>query len=350
MSKLRPRSQRLRLERIKFNNEKRSGLALPLHGSWNLALGAAWVIAMLRFFRRIDATRGQIGLFRTDAAFALAQIVRPVADGKPKLTHCIHGSADDELPQAARHLAYRSLPTISVLPSSSYHLLLVEAPDVPADELRAAVRWRIKDLIDFHIDDAVIDVFRMPAHVRGGPNQMMYAVAARAELVREQVAALEGTGLTLEVVDIVELSLRNVAALLEEDNRGVALLHVGDRVSLLLLLRQGVMYLTRRIETGSEALRGANGLRSSLISGLALETRRSLDYFESHYEQNAIPVLYTSGLDPADQDLLQQELGISIRNVDVRNVLDTELTLDEDTQRRCLPAIGAALRKDEMTL
>ncbi len=47
------------------------------------------------------------------------------------------------------------------------------------NELRAAVRWRIKDLIDFHIDDAVIDVFEMPAHARGGPNRMMYAVKAR---------------------------------------------------------------------------------------------------------------------------------------------------------------------------
>lgn len=308
------------------------------------------VVVMLRFFRRVDGTRGQIGLCRTQNAFALAQIVRPIAAGKPKLTHCLYESAGDELPRAARQLAYRTLPTVSVLPSSSYHLLLVEAPDVPPDELRAAVRWRIKDLIDFHIDDAVIDVFRMPAHVRGGPNQMMYAVAARAEVVRAQVAALEETGLTLEVVDIIELCLRNVATLLEEDDRGVALLHLGDAASTLLLLRQGVMYLTRRIETGADALRSANGLRSNLISGLALEARRSLDYFESHYEQNAIPVLYTSGLDPADQDLLQRELGISVRNLDLQSLLETDLALDEDTQRRCLPAIGAALRRDEIKL
>ena len=48
---------------------------------------------------------------------------------------------------------------ITTLNIGSYALLLVEAPDVPATELRAAIRWRVKDLIDFHIDDAVIDVF-----------------------------------------------------------------------------------------------------------------------------------------------------------------------------------------------
>jgi len=305
---------------------------------------------MFRFLRRVDGTRGQIGFFKTDDAFALAQVVRSPGGGKPKLTHCLYETEAENLPRAARRLDHRALPAISVLPSSSYHLLLVEAPDVPADELRSAVRWRIKDVIDFHIDDAVIDVFRMPAHVRGGPQQMMYAVAARAEFVRAQVTALEEAGLTLEVIDVLELSLRNIAARLEEGTGGVALLHLTDTGGVLLLLRHGVIYLTRRIETGTEALRAGNGQRSSLISGLALEARRSLDYFESHYEQNAIPALYTSGLDPADQDLVRQELGISVRNVDVRSFLDTELALDEDTQRRCLPAIGAALRMDEVTL
>jgi hypothetical protein len=63
-----------------------------------------------------------------------------------------------------------------------------------------------------------------------------------------------------------------------------------------------------------------------------------------------MPVLYTCGLDPADQDLLTGELGISVRNVHLASALDTELELDEETQRRCLPAIGAALRKDILTL
>jgi hypothetical protein len=108
--------------------------------------------------------------------------------------------------------------------------------------------------------------------------------------------------------------------------------------------------LTRRIETGVETLRQANGLRSDLIAGLALEARRSLDYFESHYEQKSIPVLYTSGPDPADQDLLRQELGISVRNVHLANALNMNFILADETERRCLPAIGAALRKDKVTL
>ena len=39
----------------------------------------------------------------------------------------------------------------SLLNSADYSLVLVDAPDVPPSELRAAVRWRVNELIDFHV-------------------------------------------------------------------------------------------------------------------------------------------------------------------------------------------------------
>jgi len=307
---------------------------------------------MFAFFRPNLNSHGQIGLMCGDDGVAIAQIVAGIGHSKPRLTQCWYetAAARDALVRAIRKLPHRAQPTVSVLPPSSYHMLLVEAPDVPAEELRAAVRWRIKDLIDFHIDDAVIDVFQMPAQGRGGLHRMMYAVAARADWIKDQVGMLESAGVKLEVIDVLELCLRNVGAALEEDGNGVALLHLTDHSGLLLLIRQGVLYLTRRIETGAATLANANGLRSELIAGLALEARRSLDYFESHYEQNALAVLYTSGLDPADQDLLKEDLGIAVRNVSLDSFLEGAPDLDDETQRRCLPAIGAALRKDQVTL
>ena len=190
----------------------------------------------------------------------------------------------------------------------------------------------------------------MPSQSRGGPDQMMYAVVAKATNVRAEVTAAEAAGLNLDAIEIVELSLRNIAARLEEDARGVAFLYLAESSGVLLLVRQGVLYLTRHIETGVDALRQADGLRSELVAGLALETRRSLDYFESHYEQQAIPVLHTAGLDPTDQDQMARELGISVRNVDLDALVESATDLDEHAQRRCLPAIGAALRQDTVKL
>ena len=210
---------------------------------------------LLAYFKRARRVGSQIGVFATPYGVAAAQVT-PRATGKPRIEHCVYEK--DGSPAAFARVLSR-LPraraaTISVLDPAGYRLLLVEAPDVPADELRAAVRWRVKDLIDFHIDDAVFDVFEMPQHARGGAHRMMYAVTAKAEVVKREIERIEEAGLKLRVVDIPELSLRNIATLLESDQRSAALLYLSERRSTLLLVRQGVLYLTRHIETGVATL------------------------------------------------------------------------------------------------
>jgi MSHA biogenesis protein MshI len=307
---------------------------------------------MFQLFKKIDTAKGQTGFMRLPDGLAVAQVSYAAFGSRPELGYCAYAPTDVDEPliRTAKSLPNRRAPAVGVLPSASYQMLLVEAPQVPDDELRAAVRWRIKDLIDFHIDDAVIDVFQMPHQSRGGPNQMLYAIAARAEGVRSEVGAAEAAGLSLKAIDILELCLRNLVTLLEHDGRGVAFLYMGERRGVLLLVRQGVLYLARHIETGVSQLNDAENLRSQLIAGLALEARRSLDYFESHYEQTSIPILYTAGLSAADQDQLGGELGLSVQKVDLDSMFACELKLDEETERKCLPAVGAALRKEAVAL
>jgi len=306
---------------------------------------------MLSLFKRGRGAGSQIGVFVTREGVAAAQLAA-VAGGKPRLERCIYekqGSEDPFVRVLAR-LPNRRAPAVSVLDPGGYRLTLVEAPDVPADELRAAVRWRVKDLIDFHVDDAVIDVFEMPPHARGGPNRMMYAVTAKADFVKQQIDLIETAGLNLEVIDIPELSLRNIATLLEIEERGTAFLYLGERRSTLLLVRQGVLYLARHVETGVATLAEAGELRPDLVAGLTLEVRRSLDYFESHYEQTSIPQLYTSGLEEADREQIGRELGITVGDIDLKHLIDMDDSLSPELQRLCLPAIGAALRHDPLTL
>jgi MSHA biogenesis protein MshI len=306
---------------------------------------------MLSLFKRGRRSGSQIGIFVTGEGVAAAQ-VRAVAGTKPRLERCVYErrSAEDPFGRVLGRLPDRRAPTVSVLDPGGYRLLLVEAPDVPAEELRAAVRWRIKDLIDFHVDDAVIDVFEMPRHARGGPNRMMYAVTAKADVVKQQIELVEGAGLNLDVIEIPELSLRNLATLLEDEQRGTAFLYLGEERSTLLLVRQGVLYLARYVETGVTTLAQAGELRAELVAGLTLEVRRSLDYFESHYEQTSIPQLCTSGLEAADRQQIGRELGIAVHDVDLKKLFDMDDTLSPELQRLCLPAIGAALRRDPVVL
>jgi len=78
--------------------------------------------------------------------------------------------------------------------------------------------------------------------------------------------------------------------------------------------------------------------------------RRSLDYFESHYEQASISQLHVSGLEEADREQIARELGLAVREVDLTTLFDTDETFSPELQRLCMPAIGAALRSDPVAL
>ena len=61
-----------------------------------------------------------------------------------------------------RH-SLKRIPCVGVMGIGNYQILLTEAPPVLDSELVAATRWQVQELIDFNIEDAIIDVFDVPA-------------------------------------------------------------------------------------------------------------------------------------------------------------------------------------------
>jgi MSHA biogenesis protein MshI len=313
------------------------------------------VLGLLK--RKIDR-QALLAVCPMNDAVAIAR-VRRARDLPPVLEFCrAYPTASlsvqaAEISQLSRTLGLERNLCVTTLALGSYSLLFVEAPDVPPSELRAAMRWRVKDLIDFHIDDAVIDVFEVPDQKVTGKSAMMYAVVARSSVIRQQIDLLAGAGLNLEVIDIPELALRNIAAMLPEDVAGVALLYLSSRSGLITLTRQGTLYLSRRIETGWEALSGNQDEMETRLDRIVVEIQRSLDYYESHFMQPPIASMVVTplpeGLNGVDA-YLGEQLGIPVRSIDINSVIDVEESLPADVQSRCLMAIGAALRREQVEL
>ncbi|NIR28001.1 MAG: hypothetical protein GWN84_01430 [Gammaproteobacteria bacterium] len=300
----------------------------------------------------------------------MARVVRS-NQAAPLLEVCAFEPLDAADPQALARLVRRhqceATPCALVAAPDAYSLLLVEAPQVPPDELKAAVRWRIQDLIDFHIDDAVIDVFDVPAKKGAARTRMMYVAAARVPVIRRQTELVQGARLDLEVIDIPELAQRNVAAQLAEDVAGVALLHLSGASGLITVTRQSTLYLARRFELGTEALdaplafdgssgdaaEGGAAAPEPWLDSLVVEVQRSLDYYESNFAQPPISALVIGPLAepvPRMTGYLSEQLGIGVRLLDLNSVIDCSEPLDESLQARCFPAIGGALRLEARTL
>ena len=79
--------------------------------------------------------------------------VRQVMDGRPMVTLCaaspesvVDAPVLEKLFKAHHLNRYKGS---FLLNSGEYQMLVVDAPNVPAAEMKTAVRWRIKDMLDF---------------------------------------------------------------------------------------------------------------------------------------------------------------------------------------------------------
>jgi MSHA biogenesis protein MshI len=239
----------------------------------------------------------------------------------------------------------------TVLSANAYQLQPVELPNVPAEERLAAVRWRIKDLINFPLEEAVVELLEMPPHTNAGTAPIAYAVVTRQTEVLRQIEAMERADLPLDVIDIPELCMRNIAVMLPQDEYGVAFLHFTEDCGYLTITRGGVLHLMRRLDSGRQALANSAGDAVALqkrLDDISLDVQRSLDYYESHYDCRPITeIILSPGSDldalPAS---LAEHLDLTVSRLDFDDLFRMEDELSADEQGDCLLAIGAALRAD----
>ncbi|BCO32441.1 hypothetical protein TspCOW1_25440 [Thiohalobacter sp. COW1] len=274
----------------------------------------------------------------------------------PRLLDLAHRPGTDDaetLEQLMREHRTGRAALHCVLPLGSYQLLLVDMPKVPPNEVKAAVRWQIKDLIDFHIDDAVVDVFDAPPSGAGGAQEQVYVVVTRAIQVQHIDAAVQQAGLSLAVIDIPELALRNIAARLPEQEQGVALMYLEADRGLIALCRDNTLYLARTIELGHAALADPDPDRRTMaVSSLALEIQRSMDYYDRYFQQAPINHLYIAPTAEALPGLVSElhgQVGLEGRLLEP-GLIFPGAEIDTETWAHGLLAVGAALREEGKAL
>lgn len=308
------------------------------------------------FLKRQSLAAGLTGIELSSAGIGVARVERQ-GSARPLLRACefrasLPDGAEPVLAQIASQYGLKRTRCTTLLGSGDYQLLLTEAPDVGADELKQALRWKIKDLIEFHINDATLDVFDLPGAAPGAKAREMYTVAARNEAIQRRVDLLIQAGIGLEVIDIPELAQRNLASLLPEDTTGVALLSLQDKTGLITITRQGYLYLSRTLNIGHESLRSAAD-PAMYFDHIVLEVQRSLDYFESHFREAPIRNLVLAPLaEPISglMEYLTANLSVTVSGMDLAQLLDSDVQLTPALQARCLNTIGAALRQEVKAL
>jgi len=206
------------------------------------------------------------------------------------------------------------------------------------------------------VDDATIDVLKIPINKAAGERpQSLYAVAAPNNTIRKIEALFEKANIDLNVIDIPEMAQRNMAALFEEGERGLALLAFDDSGGLLTFTCGGELYLARRIEITLGQLQSADeDMRQQHLERLELELQRSMDYFGRQYSYIPLTRLLVSAPESLGLvELLSPGLDVSVEQLDLAQVLDIsavpDLANSEFAVRAFLP-LGAALRHERRVL
>jgi MSHA biogenesis protein MshI len=273
-------------------------------------------------------------------------------NGRPGLASCVTRVEDGDAAKSWTAYANAPVPVGVVLSAGEYQLLPIDAPPVPPDELKMAVRWRIKDQIDFHIDDATVDVIRL---VQGGadPTAKLLAVVANNQVLKKYIGLAERAKLTITAIDIPELAQRNISALLETPDRVLALLSFTPQGGLLTVTRNGELCFYRRLDCNTSEMLGQDEQRRAMVfDRVALELQRSLDHIERQHGDWHLDkiVLAPPPAVPGLAEHLQHQIYLPLETADVSALFAGVLPTEHGKLAACWFALGGALRREEKSL
>lgn len=236
---------------------------------------------------------------------------------------------------------------VTALAAGEYQMLQLEAPEVPAAELREAVRWRIKDMIDYPPDAATLDIVSMPSPRAGGSRGSLFVFSARNEVVGGRMALFDKAKIPLEAIDVPEMALRNVALLWAAEHRAAALLAINESGGMLVIAAAGELYSARRIELTAAQLADA-GRAQEHFERIGLELQRSFDHYDRQFGAYPLGRLVVAA--PMAEGLveyLSSNLYVPVETLDLSRVADFPAVPDlrnVHRQAQCLLSIGLALR------
>lgn len=257
--------------------------------------------------------------------------------------------ARSPIERVTRELKLGRYQCSTMLRAGEYDILLVDAPNVPSAEMKSALRWKVKGMVDYPIEEATLDFLAVPtAGAAEGRAQQVYAVLARNDVLEARVRKFDEAGIPLAVIDIPDLAQRNIAALYPSEERGVALVYFGRNLGLLTISHGAELYLTRRLELGVEELaEDAEAAEGGAHERVVLEIQRTLDHFERQFRNLAVGklLLAPAGGPTRLREILSERFEMPVQQIDLTELLSFGAERpDEQTQWRLFHHFGAALR------
>lgn len=293
----------------------------------------------------------------------------------------------DDLVGRIRAKGLTGLDAQVMLRPEQYQVLQVEMPAVAPEELRSAVRYQIREMVDLHIDDITLDVLRVGDGQQKGVGNVFVVVAANAVVNEVQVLG-RAMQWPVSVIDVQETAQRNLQTLLAQrdgltDRADAALLVSGDKQAVLTISAHGELFYTRRLELpdgfmalswgevqnavseavdsytpvteyvpgyaadqSNTALSSSGGSDNDPAQRILVEIQRSLDLWDRSWSGMPLAGLrvYAGERSVELAQWLSRELGQPVSAMDVNAFFPGLESESPDVRDACLPLLGVLMR------
>ncbi len=252
----------------------------------------------------------------------------------------------------------------------------ISMPTMPQDELEDQIQWEAEQYIPFDINDVNIDFQILASDDYDAAKMNVLLVASKKDIINDYLAVFNEAGLKLVVVDVDAFAVQNVFELNYEPapDEVSALINIGASIMNLNIVKDGVSLFTRDVQMGgnlyTEELQKQFGVSTDeaeqlKITGdapdqerlretvarvnetLALEMRRSLDFYNSTAGDEKIVKVYMSGGGAKIAmlvDVVSQRLGLPVEILDpFRKIKFNEKEFDPEYLQEIGPLVTVAM-------
>lgn len=212
----------------------------------------------------------------------------------------------------------------SSISGSSVIIRKITLPLMTSEELEDQIQWEAEQYIPFDINDVNIDFQILAPHPEEADRMGVMLVASKKDIINDYLTVFAEAGLKLVVVDVDAFAVQNAFELNYDvsPDELVALVDIGASVMNVNIVRDGVSLFTRDIHAGGNLYNeeiqkqlGVSGEEAEKIkvSGdypdrerlqgilarvnetVALEVKRSLDFYTSTAVEERVSKVYLSG-------------------------------------------------------
>lgn len=242
------------------------------------------------------------------------------------------------LSQVVEQLGLRNCRCDVAIALGDYRRFEIERPNVPESELRDAAHWASRKVIDDNIDELQIEYFDYPESALRGRQARLNIRAAKQAMLQSFRQTVRSANLDLVSIQPVDLSFKNLAALIHPSDQIHLFLKLEDNSALLFISKGVELFFTREFNFNASRLNEGD----TSLQELAIEVQRSVDFFEA---QTGIitpkKIHLLSLMTDSEQERLASLLGYSKLNLPLQGKLKGLEAMAEASTVGHLKAQGA---------